>query len=45
MVIIENLNDLASLIGKEFLIACFPLNIPNADASPVRAVGIEYNCT
>ncbi len=39
-IIIENLKNLESLIGKRFLFSCFPLKILNGDGSPVRAVGI-----
>lgn len=39
-IIIENLTNLQSLIGKRFLFSCFPLKILNGDGSPVRATGI-----
>jgi len=40
MVILENLTNLDKLIGKEFRLFCFPLNIENGDGSPVRAVAL-----
>jgi len=40
MVIIENLTNLKSLVGKKFSLYCFPLKIEAADGSPVRAVAI-----
>ena len=39
MVIVENLCNLSALIGRGFVFCCFPLNIVDADGSPVRAVG------
>ncbi len=39
-IIIENLNNLEKLIGKEFYFSCLPLRIKNCDGSPTRAVGI-----
>ncbi len=40
MVIVENLGDLSSLVGREFLFSCLPLKIVDADGSPIRAVAI-----
>lgn len=40
MIIIENLDNLGALIGKEFIFSCLPLKIPEGDGSPVRAVAI-----
>ncbi len=40
MVLVENLANLESLIGKEFVFSCLPLKIADADGSPVRAVAI-----
>jgi arylformamidase len=40
MVIVENLADLETLIGKRFIFSCLPLKIPGGDGSPVRAVAI-----
>jgi arylformamidase len=37
ILIIENMNNLNRLIGKDFLLYCIPLKIENSDASPVRA--------
>lgn len=39
-VIIENLTNLSSLIGRNFNLFCFPLMLKDADGSPVRAVAI-----
>ena len=38
MILIENLADLAPLLHRSFIIACFPLKIFRAEASPVRAL-------
>ena len=35
--VMENLNNLAQ-VGTDFILACFPLRIKNADGAPVRAV-------
>ena len=40
MVIIENLADMKSLLGKDFMFSCLPLKIVDADGSPIRAVAI-----
>lgn len=40
MVIVENLGDLAPLLGREFLFSCLPLKIADADGSPIRAIAI-----
>ena len=40
IIIIENLRNLEKLLNKSFTFHCFPLNIPEADGSPVRAVAI-----
>lgn len=40
LVIIENLTNLKSLAGKEFILYCFPLKIEMADGSPVRAAAV-----
>jgi len=40
MILIENLANLAPLVGKAFLFACLPLAYEHADGSPVRAVAI-----
>ena len=37
-IIIENLANLEKLPCNQFLFSCFPLNIEDADGSPVRAV-------
>ncbi|MBQ9985183.1 MAG: cyclase family protein [Oscillospiraceae bacterium] len=39
-VIIENLTNLEKLIGKSFTLCAFPLNIENADGSPIRAMAM-----
>jgi kynurenine formamidase len=39
-VIIENLFNMAELIGRDFTFCCFPLKLENSDGSPVRAVAI-----
>ncbi len=39
-IIIENLTGLASVVGRPFQLACFPLKIADGDGSPVRAVAI-----
>ncbi len=39
-IIIENLTGLASVVGRPFHLACFPLKIAGGDGSPVRAVAI-----
>jgi kynurenine formamidase len=38
MIIIENLTNLEDLTCTRFELSCFPLNIEEADGSPVRAV-------
>jgi arylformamidase len=38
MFIIENLNQLEQLVGKEVMFSCLPLRFLNADGSPVRAI-------
>ena len=40
ILIIENLCNLESLRGKDFIFCCFPLKIQEADGSPIRAVGL-----
>lgn len=37
--IIENLNNLSSVVNKKIKLSIFPLKISLGDASPVRAVG------
>lgn len=39
-VIIENLTNLESLIGKQFTFIALPLKIKNGDGSPVRAIAL-----
>ncbi|MBN2415367.1 cyclase family protein [bacterium] len=41
LVIIENLTHLDRIGPDSFIFSCFPLNIPDADGSPVRAVAIQ----
>lgn len=41
MVIFENLTGLLPLLGRSFLFSALPLPFGGAEASPVRAVGIE----
>lgn len=41
MIIIENLNTLEEVAGASFLFSCMPLKYPDADGSPVRAVGFK----
>lgn len=40
LVIVENLGDLSTLAGRDFLFSCLPLRIRDADGSPVRAVAM-----
>lgn len=40
MIIIENLTNLADMVCTQFELSCFPLNIEDADGSPVRAVAV-----
>ncbi|MCP4296747.1 MAG: cyclase family protein [Proteobacteria bacterium] len=40
-IIIENLTNLQELIGRKFLLSCFPLKFFNGDGSPVRAVAMD----
>jgi arylformamidase len=40
MVIVENLTNLSAVPDGPFLFSCFPLNIKDADGSPVRAVAM-----
>ena len=40
MVLVENLRGLETLVGREFVFFCLPLNIAGGDGSPVRAVAI-----
>ena len=40
ILIIENLGNLRPVLNRRFKLACFPLKIANASASPVRAVAI-----
>jgi arylformamidase len=40
ILIIENLKNLETLIGKKFTFFCLPLKIGNSDGSPVRACAI-----
>lgn len=40
MVIIENLANLETLIGKEFTFSCLPLKLAESDGSPIRAVAM-----
>jgi kynurenine formamidase len=39
-IIIENMTGLASVSGKAFHLACFPLKVAAGDGSPVRAVAM-----
>jgi len=39
-IIVENLNRLEQLIGKDFYLSVFPLKVRQADGMPVRAVAI-----
>jgi arylformamidase len=38
ILIVENLANLESLAGSDFVFACFPLKLQEGDGSPVRAV-------
>ena len=40
ILIIENLGNLRPVLNRRFKLACFPLKIAKASASPVRAVAI-----
>ncbi|MDY0110065.1 MAG: cyclase family protein [Candidatus Krumholzibacteria bacterium] len=40
LLIVENLTNLGTLRGREFLFACLPLKIAGADGAPVRAVAL-----
>ena len=40
ILIIENLTNLQALPNTDFILSCFPLNIEDADGSPIRAVAI-----
>ncbi|WP_419657007.1 cyclase family protein [Desulfosarcina variabilis str. Montpellier] len=40
MIIVENLTHLSALPEKGFIFSCLPLNIVDADGSPVRAVAV-----
>ncbi len=40
ILIIENLTNLDSLPGNDFIFQCFPLKIERADGSPVRALAV-----
>lgn len=40
LVVVENLCNLGELPDQDFLFSCLPLRIADAEASPVRAVGI-----
>lgn len=40
MVIVENLKNLTAITGNSCFFSCLPLNLPEADGSPVRAVAI-----
>lgn len=42
LVIVENLTNLHELPTHDFVFACLPLPIADADASPVRAVGMTF---
>jgi kynurenine formamidase len=42
MIIIENLKNLETLIGKVFTFFCLPLKIEDSDGSPVRACAIIH---
>ena len=42
ILIIENMTNMDSLKGDEFMFQCFPLKIEKADGSPIRAAAI-YN--
>ncbi len=43
MIIIENLTGLDQLLGRSFLFSCFPLKLPMADGSPVRAIAMNLS--
>lgn len=40
ILIVENLANLAPLVGKKFQLCCLPLKIIQADGAPVRAIAI-----
>jgi arylformamidase len=40
IIIVENLTNLAKLLGFDFTFFCFPLKIQDADGSPVRATAL-----
>ncbi len=40
ILLIENLTNLNSLLGRKFIFLCLPLNWENGDGSPVRAIAI-----
>lgn len=40
IIILENLTNLAEMVGRIFTLACFPLKIADSDGSPVRAIAI-----
>jgi kynurenine formamidase len=42
LAIIENLRNLGGLPAQDFLFSCLPLRLADAEASPVRAVGITF---
>ncbi len=43
-ILVENLRGLGGLAGRAFRFAAFPLPIPAADGSPVRAVALVDEC-
>lgn len=42
LVIVENLTNLGELPPSDFVFSCLPLKLKDAEASPVRAVGIIF---
>jgi arylformamidase len=45
VVLVENLANLKTLIGRKFIFSCLPLKIADADGSPVRAVAMVTSDT
>jgi kynurenine formamidase len=45
IVLVENLANLKTLIGRNFIFSCLPLRIAGGDGSPVRAVAILESIT
>ncbi len=42
LLIIENMNNLDKMLGKEFELNCIPMKIKDADGAPVRVFGRTY---